>query len=203
MSAATPTSEPIDPSGPPHRAVRKRQRDPNRRQRIAEAAVSVIERDGLFALSHRAVASEAGVPLGSTTYYFDDLDALLVAALECLSDHELLVLEEWAASWDLTTQLEDALVALVLQYTNDQRDRSMLEYEVHMLAYRRASLKPPSHRWEEAFADVLSTVLPPHELPIVVASFDAIMLHGLGLDQPLSAEWAREYLRRVLRPTQP
>jgi TetR/AcrR family transcriptional regulator, regulator of biofilm formation and stress response len=205
MSAAPPrtaSDERRPPAPEPERVARTRRRDPDRRQRIAAAAVTVIERDGLLALSHRAVAAEAGVPLGSTTYYFEDLDALLVAALERLSEHELRVLDEWATTWDLRTQLEDALVSLVLGYTNDQRDRSTLEYEVHMLAYRRNSLKPPSHRWEIAFAELLSTVLEPAEVPIVIASFDAIMLHGLDLDEALTDDWAREYLRRVLRPSQ-
>ncbi|HEV7184160.1 MAG: TetR/AcrR family transcriptional regulator [Actinomycetales bacterium] len=178
-------------------------RDPDRRHRIADAAVTVIERDGVLALSHRSVAAEAGVPLGSTTYYFEDLDALLVAALERISDHELRVLDEWAATWDLTTQLEDALVSLVLGYTNTQRDRSILEYEVHMLAYRRASLRPLGDRWETAFAELLRPALAPEDVPIVIASFDAIMLHGLGLAKPLSDEWARDYLRRILRAPHP
>ena len=37
--------------------------------------------NGLAGLTHRAVADEAGVPLGSTTYYFADRNDLLVAAM--------------------------------------------------------------------------------------------------------------------------
>jgi DNA-binding transcriptional regulator YbjK len=179
--------------------VRRRRRDPHRRQRIADAATVVIMRDGVFTLTHRAVAAEAGVPLGSTTYYFADLDALLAAALEKISDDELRILGEWRAAWDLTTQLEDALVALVLSYANDDRERSTLEYEIHMLAYRRPSLKSLGQRWENAFAEILVTVLPDDEVSMVIASFDAIILYGLGLEEPLTDAWAREYLQRVLR----
>lgn len=181
--------------------VRRRRHDPDRKQRIAEAATTVIRRDGLFALSHRAVAAEAGVPLGSTTYHFADLDDLLAAALEKMSEEELRVLDEWGGSWDLSTQLEDALVALVLAYTNEERERTTLEYEVHMLAYRRPSMKSLGERWELKFTELLSPVLPREEIAIVVASFDAIMLHGLAQEGSLSDEWAREYLRRVLTPT--
>ena len=139
------------------------------------------------------------MPLGSTTYYFKDLDALLGAALEIMSDEELRVLDAWGSKWDLETQLEDALVALVLAYTNDDRIRSTLEYEVHMLAYRRPSMKQLGDRWQEDFGSRLRAVLPESEVRVVIASFDAIMLYGLGLDVPLTDAWARDYLRRVLR----
>ncbi len=48
-----------------------------RRQRILEAALRVIARDGIRAVRHRAVAAEAGVPLAATTYYFEGIDELL------------------------------------------------------------------------------------------------------------------------------
>jgi DNA-binding transcriptional regulator YbjK len=178
--------------------LRRRVRDPFRRQKIADAATVVMQRDGIFALTHRAVAAEAGVPLGSTTYYFEDLDALLAAALEKINADELSGLDEWAGCWDLTTQLEDALVELVLGYTNDERERTTLGYEIHVVAYRRPTLKPLAQRWEDAFAAILMSVLSENEARIVIASFDAIMLYGLGLDEPLSEAWARDYLRRIL-----
>lgn len=48
-----------------------------RRKAILEAALRVIERDGVRGVKHRAVASEADVPLAATTYYFDDIHSLL------------------------------------------------------------------------------------------------------------------------------
>ncbi|TYR32953.1 TetR/AcrR family transcriptional regulator, partial [Streptomyces parvus] len=58
-----------------------RRYDPERRTRIIDAALTVIAADGIAGLSHRTVAAEADVPLGSTTYHFASLDELLVAAL--------------------------------------------------------------------------------------------------------------------------
>ncbi len=48
-----------------------------RRKAILEAALRVIERDGVRGVKHRAVAAEADVPLAATTYYFDDIQSLL------------------------------------------------------------------------------------------------------------------------------
>lgn len=58
-----------------------RRYDPERRQRIIDAAIRVVGERGIVGLSHRSVAVEADVPLGSTTYHFSTLDELLVAAL--------------------------------------------------------------------------------------------------------------------------
>jgi TetR/AcrR family transcriptional regulator, regulator of biofilm formation and stress response len=41
--------------------------DPTRRDRIAAAALAIVLEQGVAAVSHRAVADRAGVPLGSTT----------------------------------------------------------------------------------------------------------------------------------------
>ena len=60
----------------------RRQRDPaGRRKTIIDAATRVIADAGLAGLTHRRVAEVAGVPVGSTTYYFRDLDELREAAL--------------------------------------------------------------------------------------------------------------------------
>ncbi|GAB3355422.1 TetR/AcrR family transcriptional regulator [Modestobacter lapidis] len=52
-----------------------------RRSAIIETAAALVSAAGPDALSHRAVASAAGLPLAATTYYFDSLDDLLVAAV--------------------------------------------------------------------------------------------------------------------------
>lgn len=51
-----------------------------RRQEILDAALRIMSREGLRAVSHRAVAAEAAVPLAATTYYFRDLEDLITEA---------------------------------------------------------------------------------------------------------------------------
>src|SRR3954462_3237525 len=60
-----------------------------RREQILEATLRVIGRSGREAVTHRAVAEEAGVPLGSTTYYFDSRDDLLRQSLEHVAASEV------------------------------------------------------------------------------------------------------------------
>ncbi len=64
----------------PHRAPRRQARGVARRDAIVRAAADLILREGPAAVTHRAVAARAGVPLASTTYYFTGLDDLIGAA---------------------------------------------------------------------------------------------------------------------------
>ena len=62
--------------------TQRAKRDPEGRRRvIVEAAAEVIAREGTRKLTHRRVAQQAGVPLGSTTQYFSSIDELRRAAL--------------------------------------------------------------------------------------------------------------------------
>src|SRR3954454_23189547 len=67
-----------------------------RRDVLIHAAVGLIAREGLAAVSHRTVARAAGVPLGATTYYFASKTELLREALEVIADAEVAVLERAA-----------------------------------------------------------------------------------------------------------
>ncbi|MGN7257667.1 TetR/AcrR family transcriptional regulator [Arthrobacter sp. SAFR-023] len=50
------------------------------------ATLEIIGVEGVHAASYRRIAAKAGVPLGSATYYFSDLPALIVSAFETLRD---------------------------------------------------------------------------------------------------------------------
>ena len=53
-----------------------------RRDALLEAVIRLLESDGPSAVTHRAVAREAGVPLAAATYYFASIDDLLVTAMK-------------------------------------------------------------------------------------------------------------------------
>jgi len=61
-------------------APRRQARGVARRDAIVRAAADLILQDGPAAVTHRAVATRADVPLAATTYYFTGLDDLIGAA---------------------------------------------------------------------------------------------------------------------------
>ena len=48
--------------------------------KIILATLNIIKREGMRGVRHRAVASEAGVPLGTTTYHFKNIEELIISA---------------------------------------------------------------------------------------------------------------------------
>lgn len=119
-----------------------RRYDPERRQRIVQAAIRVIARNGIAGLSHRQVAAEADVPLGSTTYHFASRDDLLEVALRQVSEEWLVEVERWEQSVDPHLPFADELVRLVEESLAGDRKRAELEYELYLAALRHETLRP-------------------------------------------------------------
>jgi DNA-binding transcriptional regulator YbjK len=65
-----------------------RPRGEQTRQKILDATLSVIAREGVRATTHRAIAKEAGVQLSLTTYYFRDLNELISLAFQSFMDRD-------------------------------------------------------------------------------------------------------------------
>lgn len=63
----------------------------DKQQRILDAVVAVVSREGIAGVSMRAVASEAGVALGLMNYYFDDKVSLMAAALRHIGEMDLAI----------------------------------------------------------------------------------------------------------------
>ena len=60
----------------------------DKENRILDAVLAVLARDGIAAVSMRAVARQADVALGLMNYYFDNKTSLIAAALRRLGDED-------------------------------------------------------------------------------------------------------------------
>lgn len=58
-------------------------------ERILDATLAVLAREGLAGVSMRAVAREAGVALGSANYHFDNKTELISAALRRIGEKDM------------------------------------------------------------------------------------------------------------------
>jgi DNA-binding transcriptional regulator YbjK len=58
------------------------------RQRIIQSAQKILVNEGFSAVTHRAVADDAAVPLGSTTYHFKDKQELISESLGQLLEED-------------------------------------------------------------------------------------------------------------------
>jgi AcrR family transcriptional regulator len=57
---------------------------PDRRAAIADAGIALVARDGIRALTHRAIDRELGLPAGSTSYYLRTRRSLIEALVHRL-----------------------------------------------------------------------------------------------------------------------
>jgi TetR/AcrR family transcriptional regulator, regulator of biofilm formation and stress response len=121
--------------------------DPARRQRIIEAAARVIADRGVEALTFRAVAKVADVPLGSTTYYFSDKEELLLETLRTVRDRNLQYLQELLSPLVAEHGLGEGLAAMIEELSVRQRPQLVLEYGLYVGARNQQTLKSQISEW--------------------------------------------------------
>ncbi|QOV39141.1 TetR family transcriptional regulator [Streptomyces ferrugineus] len=175
-----------------------RRYDPERRQRIIDAAIRVVGAKGIAGLSHRTVAAEADVPLGSTTYHFKTLDDLLVAALRQANEGFAKVLISRGGLEDPQTDLATELAGWMSEWLAGDRTGVELECELYLAALRRPALRPVAAEWAQDLAERLSRRTDPVTARALVAVLDGICLQVLLTEAPYDEEYAREVLARII-----
>src|SRR3954447_11637487 len=163
-----------------------------RREQILEATLRVIGRSGREAGTHRAVAGGAGVPLGSTTYYFDSRADLLRQALEHVSAHEVnryAELGEELRSVKSPDELADRLVDELVAAAED-RIAYIAEYELWLEAGRRPELREAAQSWCDAeqrsvagAMESLGSSDPRADASLVVAALDGLGERALAREE--------------------
>jgi DNA-binding transcriptional regulator YbjK len=166
----------------------RRPRDPTaRRQTIIDAAARVIAESGLAGLTHRRVADVADVPVGSTTYYFKDLDELREAALADAAHASTEGLELWSETLADTTDFPRTLARLTAEYLADHEQFRAIN-ELYTAASHRAELRPLARLWSDGLVDVLARHVDRDAAHAMTVFIDGALLHALITDEPLSIE---------------
>ena len=123
---------------------KRRKSNPEERRRdLCDAAIQLLADDGAKGLSHLKVDRKAGVPDGTTSFYFRTRSALLRAVAERLAELDLAELQSVADS--STNRKDDAspsrLSQVVIQAASEpQLSRTKARYELTMQATRDPSL---------------------------------------------------------------
>jgi DNA-binding transcriptional regulator YbjK len=183
-------------------------RGERRRREIIEAALRLMGRTGRSGLSHRAVAEEAGVPLGATTYYFESRDDLLAQTLEYVADSEL---ERFKSERDQLAKIKTpaALAKFVterLVHAATDRDALIAEYELWLEAGREPELRKAAWKWcdseQRLFARALERLgsrEPGKDASIIVAVLDGYGERVLARSDPaVAARKLRPELTRLI-----
>ena len=174
-----------------------------RRDQLCDAAISVIARSGLRGLTHRAVDQVAGVPEGSTSYYFRTRLALLKAVTERLLTVDLADAPTPSATTVDSSSMDSRTVDLetvaelgastVAHWVGAGRDRMLARYEISLESTRQPELRETFVKAGQPVRDLIVHALSELGAPDAVrqgVDFVAC-LDGLIYDQLAGAGGAR------------
>jgi DNA-binding transcriptional regulator YbjK len=164
-----------------------------RRRALLTGVLAVLERGGPSAVTHRAVAEAAGVPLAAATYYFSSRDEMLRSALRHAT-------ATWTRSLDdLDRPTLADLAETLVRYAVVERASAVAQYEMLLHAVRDPALRDDAEAWYSSLEHVLARVgVPADRLPVVSLAVDGLIVRMLWRGEPADAAATEELLRRVL-----
>lgn len=168
-----------------------------RKSAIIDACLAVIAREGVTGVSHRKVAEEAGVPLGSMTYHFDGMDDLLHEAFDRFAWRAGAALEQALAEAEGPDAAEDALAGVIMAGIHDTEGYLVLNHELYTIAARRAEFRDITEGWMRRSRTALERHFSPDLARDLDAYIEGLTLHGaLDVRHPPQAQVLRS-LRRI------
>jgi DNA-binding transcriptional regulator YbjK len=161
----------------------------DRRTLIADATIATIARDGMRGLTHRAVDRSAGLPEGSTSYYFRTREALLFAALARMAELDTADIGELPAADDLADpdRLTRLLATVLRAWLTTGRDRTLARYELSMESTRRPELRAKMTEYGASFRLLTESMLaaagarePERGGQALVSFIDGVLFHQIA-----------------------
>ncbi|MFC5835360.1 TetR/AcrR family transcriptional regulator [Nonomuraea insulae] len=182
--------------GTPHTAPAQA-RGRRRRATLLNAAVDLLTEGGFAAVTHRAVAQRAHLPLAATTYYFTSRDQLLAEAFAQLVETELATTRTWATSHGLT--------GLTDQLATADRTRQLGLWELYVHAGRDPVLQHIARRWTDGCVRIVADTLHLPEtdprVRLLYTTISTLWLEHVVEQRPLHD--ARNLLTLAIRNTLP
>lgn len=116
----------------------RRQRGDASRRAILDAASRVIVDHGVAAITHRAVAEAAGVPLARVSYHFPKVDDLLVAATtQYLEAFDERLLASAVTAGDDADSIVDACAGFLHDLVTTRAAEFLSMVEIRLALHRR------------------------------------------------------------------
>ncbi|HEX5332189.1 MAG TPA: TetR family transcriptional regulator [Cellulomonas sp.] len=180
-----------------------------KREQILDASVRVFGTGGASAVTHRAVAKVAHVPLGSTTYYFTDRDDLLLQTMAHARASEAVRLASIVDALDEALTIDRSVEVLTEMFFDKTVADPLYDlalFEMFMEATRNVTVREEAREWSRMIGSLVDRVLPPSDpdLPragvvqIVACLVDGLMLEAVSNGELTVADLS-DRLRVVVR----
>ncbi len=190
----------------------------DRRTALLDATLALLGEGGLSAVTHRAVEAAAGLPHGSTTYYFKTRQQLIDAAVDRLAEldhqavdaigHEVaMVLAGGRGELDYAR-----LAAGITAWISARPELQLARYELSLAGARRPEIAVKMQAGRASFVRLLLPIVvsvgspePERDAGILLALLDGLIFEQMtartpGAPPPAIDELA---LRRVLAAITP
>jgi TetR/AcrR family transcriptional regulator, regulator of biofilm formation and stress response len=163
--------------------VPQQARGEERRERILRATLAVIARSGIGAVTHRSVAEEAGVPLGSLTYWFGTKDDLLREALRRFVAEEAQRLKGIADQLGAGADPADIADRYADVLERNAGPEQVAQFELYLEAARNPALRDIAQESFRAYEEIAVVALRAAGVadPERVATLFVSLADGIGL----------------------
>ncbi|HEX4700949.1 MAG TPA: TetR/AcrR family transcriptional regulator [Pseudonocardiaceae bacterium] len=116
----------------------------SRRPLLADAAITILARDGGRGLTHRAVDREAGVPQGTTKNYYPSRQTILQAAANRMAEQHRAAVDHLRDTTPATVtphQLRLLYPALIRRAVHGDPTQTLAMFELYLEAVRQPAIR--------------------------------------------------------------
>jgi DNA-binding transcriptional regulator YbjK len=166
---------------------------PSRREDLLDAAIGILGRQGMRALTHRAVDAAAAMPPGSAANYFKTRKALLSAVVGRFAEQDLAAWEAIAGFVRPSnpSELATALTAYVRLAVGPERHMTIARYGLFIEAALRpefqerlAESAQAIREWGTQWLRAIGSTDPEGECAAILNYVDGVILHQLTFPDP-------------------
>lgn len=158
---------------PPSKGTNERS---SRRDQIILAALDVIRDRGVDGLTHRAVAEQAGVSVGLTTYYFSSLEDILEGAFDLAMQRDMEALSAWVKGLESGADLAAELTDMVLKQVERNADSVYVNFVLVLASMHRPNLQVKAHAWANWLTELMNRHLSEQAASAVATVYDGTLL---------------------------
>jgi TetR/AcrR family transcriptional regulator, regulator of biofilm formation and stress response len=178
--------------------MRARRHDPDRKNRIVDAAIDVIAEHGVAGTTHRLIAAAADVPLGSLTYHFSSLEDLRAQAFQRHVERMSVIYAAHFDGVETREQFVEAVTDLIHGDAGADRHDWAIAYELYLAALRDPALRAVTENWMRASRAVLERFVDPTTARGVDALIEGLVMHKTLSTSPLSREQIHAVVARAV-----
>jgi TetR/AcrR family transcriptional regulator, regulator of biofilm formation and stress response len=171
--------------------------DPERKARILDAALAVIAERGVHATTHRRIAAEAAVPLGSLTYYFDGIDQIFEQAFAQLAEGMSARYEAALKAARDQAEACDAVTELICGGDYVSQRELVLMWELYAYANHNEAVATTTRDWLRRSRASLARHFSPTACVAIDALVEAWPMHQSFQQSPLDRDAVRRTIAAI------